>query len=230
MPRIRRRDIWRPRCSTNGHPCDPSAPTINGPTSPPDRVAIEKLDGTLVAERLRPERSFDGHVLTTPWDPLQRAYFNGYALWTVPHQSVPSRAPGIHGPRTRIPVVDNGITNHRSSGRLPVRLRQPQHLPGVLLRARSAAGTPRLPRRRSRRLSAIQYVSDLVEVNGIRVPTKRRAYRRDEDGRPSSTNSWSGLTCPTSTSYRSRPPRGAASAAKVANSQRAGVASPRSVG
>jgi hypothetical protein len=26
--------------------------------------------------------SFVGHDLTTPWDPLQRAYFNGYALWT----------------------------------------------------------------------------------------------------------------------------------------------------
>ena len=25
---------------------------------------------------------FDGHEFATPWDPLQRAYFNGYALWT----------------------------------------------------------------------------------------------------------------------------------------------------
>ena len=32
--------------------------------------------------------------------------------------------------------------------------------------------------------SAIQYISDLVEADGIRVPTKRRAYRCDEDGRP----------------------------------------------
>ncbi|MDT5182957.1 MAG: hypothetical protein QOI29_1115 [Mycobacterium sp.] len=31
---------------------------------------------------------------------------------------------------------------------------------------------------------AIQYVSELVEADGIRVPTKRRAYRCDEDGRP----------------------------------------------
>jgi hypothetical protein len=46
------------------------------------RIAIEKLDGTLVAERRAPEDSFAGHQMTTPWDALHRAYFNGYALWT----------------------------------------------------------------------------------------------------------------------------------------------------
>lgn len=48
----------------------------------PGRVAIVKLDGRVVAERKDPRRSFTGHVLETPWDPLDRAYFNGYALWT----------------------------------------------------------------------------------------------------------------------------------------------------
>src|SRR3984893_13751701 len=48
----------------------------------PERIAIEELDGRVVAERATPRASFTGHVLETPWDPLQRAYFNGYALWT----------------------------------------------------------------------------------------------------------------------------------------------------
>jgi hypothetical protein len=48
----------------------------------PDRIAIEKLDGTLVAERLAPRDSFSGHQMNTPWDPLHRAYFNGEALYT----------------------------------------------------------------------------------------------------------------------------------------------------
>src|SRR5579859_3665916 len=48
----------------------------------PDRIAIEKLDGTLVTERRAPRDSFAGHQMSTPWDPLHRAYFNGYALWT----------------------------------------------------------------------------------------------------------------------------------------------------
>ena len=48
----------------------------------PDRIAIEKLDGALVAERYAPRDSFSGHQMNTPWDPLHRAYFNGVALWT----------------------------------------------------------------------------------------------------------------------------------------------------
>ena len=48
----------------------------------PERVAIERLDGRVVAERSHPRESFAGHELATPWNPLQRAYFNGYALWT----------------------------------------------------------------------------------------------------------------------------------------------------
>ena len=48
----------------------------------PDRVAILRDDGTVVAERRDPRTSFAGHEMTTPWDPLHRAYFNGYALWT----------------------------------------------------------------------------------------------------------------------------------------------------
>ena len=48
----------------------------------PERIAIEKLDGTLVAERRAPRDSFAGHQMNTPWDPLHRAYFNGEALWT----------------------------------------------------------------------------------------------------------------------------------------------------
>ena len=45
-----------------------------------ERIAIEKLDGTLVAERHTPKDSFAGHQMITPWDALHRAYFNGEAL------------------------------------------------------------------------------------------------------------------------------------------------------
>ena len=48
----------------------------------PERIAIEKLDGTVIAERHAPSDSFAGHQMSTPWDPLHRAYFNGEALWT----------------------------------------------------------------------------------------------------------------------------------------------------
>jgi hypothetical protein len=52
----------------------------------PERITIEKLDGTLVAERLAPRDSFAGHQMHTPWDPLHRAYFNGEAFRVNAHE------------------------------------------------------------------------------------------------------------------------------------------------
>jgi hypothetical protein len=89
-----------------------------------DRIAIEKLDGTLVAERYAPRDSFAGHQMSTPWDPLHRAYFNGEALWT--------------------------------------------YLTTPFLLA----------------MDGVLVASDYVEANGIRLPTKRRAYTRGPDRRP----------------------------------------------
>ena len=54
----------------------------NVPTSRANRVAIEKIDGTVVKERLRPSEHAEGKAVDAPWDALDRAYFNGYALWT----------------------------------------------------------------------------------------------------------------------------------------------------
>src|SRR5580704_7027170 len=48
----------------------------------PDRNAIEKLDGAVVAERSAPKDSFAGHQMNSAWDALHRAYFNGEAVWT----------------------------------------------------------------------------------------------------------------------------------------------------
>jgi hypothetical protein len=149
----------------------------------PDRVAIEKLDGSIVAERLQPRDSFAGHTLSTPWDPLQRAYFNGYALWTYLTSPFLLSLPGL-SVRELGPVEDNGVEltgfqvqfspNFASHSTL-----QEFYFGPDLLLARhdyrvDIAGG----------FSAIQYVSQLVQADGILVPTKRRAYRCDEDGKP----------------------------------------------
>jgi hypothetical protein len=49
--------------------------------SAPDRIAIIRGDGSVVAERYLPRAAFAGHAMNTPWDNLHRASFNGYALW-----------------------------------------------------------------------------------------------------------------------------------------------------
>ncbi|MFF7469069.1 hypothetical protein [Streptomyces sp. NPDC008092] len=47
----------------------------------PDRVAVERPDGEVVAERNAPRAAFAGQGPDTPWDRLHALYFAGYALW-----------------------------------------------------------------------------------------------------------------------------------------------------
>src|SRR5271154_945892 len=48
----------------------------------PDRIVIEKVDGTLLETRDNPVKSFEGQQRETPWDDIHVAYFVGEALWT----------------------------------------------------------------------------------------------------------------------------------------------------
>jgi hypothetical protein len=68
----------------------------------PDRIAILKTDGAVVAERSNPREAFEGHDQKTPWDPLHRAYFNGYALWTY-----------LTTPTAYRVIIDHLIASHR---------------------------------------------------------------------------------------------------------------------
>lgn len=148
----------------------------------PGRVAIEKLDGRVVIERANPRESFTGHVLTTPWDSLQRAYFNGYALWTYLTTPFLMTLSGF----TVIeidPIEDNGDRWLGLQARFPDTFASHSRLQEFYF------GSDFLLRRHDYRVdvaggfAAIQYVYDMVEADGITLPSKRRAYRCDADGR-----------------------------------------------
>src|ERR1700722_10912678 len=64
-----------------------------------DRIALETIEGKLIAERLDPRQSFHGHDLNTPWDPFKRGYFSGYAMWS--YRPSPSSLP-VEEPRSGI--------------------------------------------------------------------------------------------------------------------------------
>ncbi|MFE0629387.1 hypothetical protein ACFW3D_20810 [Streptomyces sp. NPDC058864] len=149
----------------------------------PERVRIDKLDGRVVAVREDPRSSFSGHALNTPWDPLDRAYFNGYALWTylttpfllaMPGFTVTEIEPWQEGDevwRGLRAAFPSGIASHSTHqdfyfGPDHVLRRHDYHV--------DVAGG----------FAAAQYVYDCVEADGIVVPTKRRAYLRDVDGHP----------------------------------------------
>lgn len=149
----------------------------------PGRVAIDKLDGRVVAERDDPRTSFTGHVLETPWDPLDRAYFNGYALWTYLTTPFLLSMPGF---------TVTEIEAWREGGEAWRRLRAtfPSEIASHSADQDFYFGPDHLLRRHDYRVdvaggfAAAQYVYDYVEADGIALPTRRRAYRRDTDDQP----------------------------------------------
>jgi hypothetical protein len=146
-----------------------------------DRVAMEKFDGRVVGELHSPRASFAGHVLETPWNPLQRAYFNGYALWTYLTTPFLMSLPGFT-------VDEIAPVDHNDETWRGLRVGFPPHIATHSRVQEFYVDDNHLIRRHDYRVdvaggfSAIQYVDDVVEVNGIKLPAKRRAYRCDAAG------------------------------------------------
>ncbi len=146
------------------------------------RVAIEKLDGTVVAERLDPRASFAGHGLDTPWDALHRAYFNGYAMWTYLNSPFLIALPGFSSEEIE-PLHEKGETWRG------LRVFFPAHIASHSAQQEFYFGEDFLLRRHDYTVdvaggfAAAQYIGDHQEFDGIIVPTTRRAYRRDATGR-----------------------------------------------
>nr|ALV86499.1 hypothetical protein [uncultured bacterium 20] len=148
-----------------------------------DRIRIETTTGELVSERSSPRASFDGHVMNTPWDPLHRAYFNGYAMWTYLTTPFLLAMPGFE-------VVEIEPWREGDETWRGVRARFPESIASHSREQDFYFGDDFLLRRHDYHVDvaggfpAAQYVSDIVEVDGIRFPTKRRAYLRGPDLRP----------------------------------------------
>jgi hypothetical protein len=143
-----------------------------------NRIAIEKIDGTVVKERLRPSEHAEGKAVDAPWDALDRAYFNGYALWTYLTTPFHFAMPGFD--------VEE-IASWREQDELWRGLRV-TYPAGVVSHSRQQDfyfGSDFLLRRHdyhveaSGGFAAAQYMFELVRVQGITLPTKRRAYMRD---------------------------------------------------
>jgi hypothetical protein len=146
-----------------------------------DRIAIEKLDGQVVAERADPRQMFVGHEIDTPWGPLHRAYFNGYALWTYLTTPFLLAMPGFS--ITEIdPLEEDGERWAGLQARFPKQIASHSSVQEFYF------GPDHLLRRHDYRVdvaggfTGVQYVHDIVEADGVRLPARRRAYRADADG------------------------------------------------
>jgi len=149
----------------------------------PGRVAIETAAGAIVSERSNPRASFAGHVMNTPWDLLHRAYFNGYARWTYLTTPFLMTMPGFEV--AEIPPWREGSELWRG-----LRARFPNAIASHSKEQDFYFGDDFLLRRHDYHVEvaggfpAAQYVHDIVEVDGLRFPTKRRAYLRGPGLKP----------------------------------------------
>jgi hypothetical protein len=149
----------------------------------PERVAIKAGEHNVGAARKNPRASFAGHDMRTTWDPLHRVYFDGCMLWTylaTPFllamdgfeicEIEPLREGAEIWPGLRA-VLPPAIASHSTQ--------QDFYFgPDMLVRRHDyrmeIAGN----------IPVAQYLSDPVSIDGIKIPTKGRAYLRDEDLRP----------------------------------------------
>jgi hypothetical protein len=149
----------------------------------PERLAIETLDGEVIRERQNPRALFEGHAMNTPWDPLHRAYFNGYAMWTYLTTPFFMALPGFEV-REIDPITEDTEVWRGLRGRFPSQYASHSTEQDFYF------GSDFLLRRHDYHVDiagsfpAAQYVDRMVEVQGLKMPTWRRAYVRGPDLKP----------------------------------------------
>ena len=137
----------------------------------------------MVLERRAPKDSFAGHQMSTPWDQLHRAYFNGEALWTYLTTPFLLAMPGVEVEETE-PWREGEETWRVLRAYFPAAIETHSRVQDFFF------GADLMLRRHDYQVNiaggfpAAQLTSDYVVADGIRLPTRRRAYTRGPDRRP----------------------------------------------
>ena len=145
----------------------------------PYRVEIRRTDGGLIDARDDPERSFDGHQFETPWDDLHLAYFVGEALWTYLNTPFLYKWPGFVTEELSPIEVEEEIWC-----RLKVTF--PDHIKSHTRQQIFCFGPDNLLRHHDFIIDvnagapAMLYAADYRDVEGIVIPTTRRAWLDDD--------------------------------------------------
>ncbi|QLE52926.1 hypothetical protein FD724_33710 (plasmid) [Nostoc sp. C057] len=146
----------------------------------PNRIVIEKTDGTLSDARNDPEKSFEGHQRETPWDDIHVAYFSGEALWTY------LNTPFLY---THEGFATEEISSIQVEGETWRRLKVtfPDTVKSHTREQISCFGPDGLLRRHDYTVdilggaTGLNYASNYRDIDGIIVPTTRRIYAYEGD-------------------------------------------------
>lgn len=147
----------------------------------PDRVSIERSDGTVVAERRTPRDAFAGHQMSTPWDSLHQAYFSGQAQSTYFKTPFLLAGDGVEVEEVE-PWQEGAELWRVLRATFPASLETHSRVQHFYF------GEDLILRRHDYQLNmaggfgAAQLTFDPIEADGIRLVSKRRAYARATDG------------------------------------------------
>jgi hypothetical protein len=146
----------------------------------PNRVVMEKLDGTLIETRDDPEKSFAGQQRETPWDDIHVAFFSSEALWTYLTTPFLYTYQGF-----KTEEISSIQVEKETWRRLKVTV--PDYAKSHTREQISCFGPDGLLRRHDYTVdilggaTGLNYASDYRDVDGIIVPTKRRIYAWEGD-------------------------------------------------
>ena len=149
----------------------------------PNRVEMQRRDGTVVASRDNPEASFAGQDRLTPWDDIHVAYFSGEAFYTYCNTPFLCGYNGFASEEIG-PIHADGETWRRLKVTFPDTVKSHTRTqifcfgPDGLLRRHDytvdvLGGNP-----------GFNYASDYRDVDGIIVPTTRRVYAHEGGHQP----------------------------------------------
>lgn len=148
----------------------------------PEHVQIAAEDGSIVAERTNGRDAFD-RSFAGKWDPLNLAYFNGYAMWTYHAAPLVFGEPGYE-------ARDIAAIEHEGETLRGVAVRFPEGVHSHSREQRFYFGSNGLLRRHDYTVDvwadtpAAHFLSDYVDVDGLKYPTRRSVFTLKADGRP----------------------------------------------
>ena len=146
----------------------------------PEHVEISAGDGSIIAERENGREAFD-RSFTGLWDPLNLAYFNGYAMWTYHATPFVFGEPGYEA-RDIAPIENDGETLRGVSVRFPESVHSHSR------EQRFYFGSDRLLCRHDYTVDvwadtpAAHFTSAYVDVDGLKYPTSRNVFALKPDG------------------------------------------------
>ena len=146
----------------------------------PNRIVIEKVDGTLIEARDNPAKSFEGQQRETPWDDIHVTHFVGEALWTYLNTPFLYTHEGFVTEEIASILVESETWR-----RLKVTF--PDNVKSHTREQISCFGPDGLLRRHDYTVdilggaTGLKYASEYRNVDGIVVPTKRRVYAYEGD-------------------------------------------------